>query len=424
MSIAPRRRSDDVLGDMIRVPLFLPAVRRIVPGTLDRYLIAQMLPPFLISLGVVMTALLLERLLVLLNVLAADGGTLKIFAGLLADLIPHYLGLALPAAICVSVFSVVRRMSQNNEIDALMASGVSLLRIARPFVIVGTVLGLLGYSLYGYIQPYARYDFRQALYFASHAGWTPHLQARMFATPSNSLMLTADRVEGAGTRLYHVFLRDRSNGLERDITADSGTLRIADDRLSARLDLRHGIIVTDRPGGSDDPHDDRPTLTLFDTTSRIFQTSSRARAFRNRGDDERELTIAELLHALHHRNLTIRPAHLVAELHFRVARAMAIPFIPILACALAGMTKRQRHNMGLAVAAVSLVAFDHALQLGLSLVASRSMSPWLVIWGPFAVFAVACVWLILRRTGSAGAWRARLWSPGGRPYRMTTGQPR
>ncbi|MFS3137501.1 LptF/LptG family permease [Gluconacetobacter sacchari] len=383
---------------MMRAPRPSVLLQRITPGTLDRYLVRQMAPPFLISLAVVMTALLLERLLVLLNVLAADGGTLKIFAGLLADLVPHYLGLALPAAICVSVFSVVRRMSDNNEIDALMASGVSLLRITRPFVVVGAALGLVGFSLYGFIQPYARYDFRQAMYFAAHAGWTPHLQSGMFATPTGTLMLTADRVDGAGTRLHHVFIRDRSDGLERDISAESGTLHIADDRSSVRLDLAHGIIVTDR-------RDAAPTLTLFDTSTRIFQTVSQAHAFRSRGTDERELTLFELLRKVHSADPTIRRPHLVAELHFRIARALAIPFIPVLACALAGMAKRQRRNPGLAIAAISLVGFDHALQLGLSLVASRAMSPWLVIWGPFLLFCGSCIWLIVHRAGSAGSGR-------------------
>ncbi|MBB2206363.1 LptF/LptG family permease [Gluconacetobacter takamatsuzukensis] len=396
---------------MMPAPLPSALLQRITPGTLDRYLVRQMAPPFLISLAVVMTALLLERLLVLLNVLAADGGTLKVFAGLLADLIPHYLGLALPAAICVSVFSVVRRMSQNNEIDALMASGVSLLRIARPFVIVGAAMGLVGFSLYGFIQPYARYDFRQAMYFAAHAGWAPHLQGGMFATPADTLMLTADRVDGAGTRLHHVFIRDRSDGLERDISAESGTLRIADDRTSVRLDLAHGIIVTDR-------QDEAPTLVLFDTTTRIFQTVSQAHAFRRRGNDERELTLLELLQGVRGGDPEIRRPHLVAELHFRIARALAIPFIPVLACALAGMAKRQQRNLGLAIAAISLVGFDHALQLGLSLVASRAMSPWLVIWGPFLLFCGSCVWLILHRAGSVGTggtWRRLFSRPLARP---------
>ncbi|MBB2202972.1 LptF/LptG family permease [Gluconacetobacter tumulisoli] len=381
---------------MTRAPSLPSFVRKLAAGTLDHYLIAQTLPPFALALGVVMTALLLERLLVLFNVLAADGGTLRTFFGLLADLVPHYLGLALPAAICVSVFSVVRRMSQNNEIDALMASGVSLSRIARPFVAMGVMLGLLSFLLYGFIQPYARYNFRHGLYLASHAGWAPHLQGRMFATPSGALMLTADRVEGAGTLLFHVFIRDRTGELERDITADSGTLQMTDDRSSVRLDLAHGVIVTDR-------HDDRPTLTTFDTTTRILQSDHHGGTFRHRGNDERELTVPELRQAIRHHDPAIRRSHLVAELHFRLARAMAIPFIPVLACALAGMAKRQRRNLGLPIAAISLVGFDHALQLGLSLVASRGMSPWLVIWGPFVIFCGACVWLLVRRSGTAGA---------------------
>ncbi|MGO3518954.1 MAG: LptF/LptG family permease, partial [Acetobacter cibinongensis] len=106
-----------------------PFLRRVLsfftPRTLDRYLIAQVLPPFLVALCVVMSALLLERLLVLFNMLAAGNNHLFTFIGLLLTLLPHYLGLAIPAALCVSVFTVVRRMSQNEEIDAINSSGLS-----------------------------------------------------------------------------------------------------------------------------------------------------------------------------------------------------------------------------------------------------------------------------------------------------------
>ncbi len=84
-------------------------------------------------------------------------------------------------------------MSDHNEIDALMASGISLSRISHTYVTIGILLGGSSLLLYGYIQPLARYDFRSGFYSAEHAAWTPRFQARMFATTKGGAMLTAEK---------------------------------------------------------------------------------------------------------------------------------------------------------------------------------------------------------------------------------------
>ena len=58
---------------------------------LDHYLLKQMLPPFVVALAATLVALLLERLLMLLDHLASAGSSLTTFIGLLTDLLPHYM---------------------------------------------------------------------------------------------------------------------------------------------------------------------------------------------------------------------------------------------------------------------------------------------------------------------------------------------
>ncbi|AQS86595.1 MAG: LptF/LptG family permease [Acetobacter aceti] len=395
---------------------------RLRPGTLDTYLLGQTIPPFVIAVSVVLIALLLERLLVLLNILASEASPFFTLLRLLADLMPHYLGLAMPAALCVSVFTVIRRMSEGDEIDALMSSGVSLVRICRPFALTGAAIGLLSILLYGYIQPHARYQFREGFYFASHAGWAPVLQSGMFAEPSPRLMLTADHVSHGGSQLSGVFIRDLSEGKERDITAQTGTLRTDTVKGEVQVELFNGSILTIRTGV-------QPTVTTFDHAERLISRSSKV-TFRNRGDDERELTSRELarkIDAVRHAAREEPPqdadmdavsdaaasneiplASMRAELHFRLARSLSIPFIPILATALAVIGKRKRGGAGLAVAALLLVTYDHILQLGESLIASGKSSPLLVIWLPTLVFCVACTVLLLFRASILPIRRRRL----------------
>lgn len=377
-------------------------------ATLDRYLLMQLLPPFIIALSAVLAALLLERLLVLFDDLAAAGSSLTTFIALLADLLPHYLGLALPAALSVSVFQITRRMSDNNEIDALMASGVSLIRMARPFMQTGLVLGALSMMLYGYLQPFARYDFRAGFYFAAHTGWAPHLQAGMFAATSDGSVMSADGVSHNGTVLHHVFIREReSNGTIRVVTADRGRLTITPSRVETRLDLWNGTILTDPRTAPPGHANAEPTQTQFEHTDRLIMRKKGAASFRARGADERELTLFELVRRLHHEEpqTDIARESLRAELNFRLARALAIPFIPALAVALGIGAKRRRPIIGLIALALILVGFDHALQFGRGLIAARDMSSITAIWLPEIAFCVLCLASILRR--SRGSWRRR-----------------
>lgn len=370
---------------------------------LDHYLLKQMLPPFVVALAATLVALLLERLLMLLDHLASAGSSLTTFIGLLTDLLPHYMGLALPAALCIAVFLTIQGMSDNNEIDALLAGRVSLLRISRPFMQVGLVLGVLSVLLYGYIQPVARYDYRAGFYFAAHTGWAPHLQAGMFASTSGRAVMTADDVSHGGTRLKRIFIRELNDkGIAHIITAKTGLLTISNATQSTQLDLWNGEIIDDPFPAAPQHH---PSVTHFDHVVRVIDRPSHQEAFRSRGADERELTMFELMTALRHGYPGITYRALRAELDFRLARALAIPFIPLLAAAFAMGIKRRRPVYGLIAVAAILVGFDQIQLFGHSFAAAGSAPVWLAIWVPEVLFCVGCMAALLRR--SRGSWIRR-----------------
>ncbi|GBQ04896.1 LptF/LptG family permease [Saccharibacter floricola] len=368
--------------------------------TLDRYLLRQLIPPFSIALTTMLIALLLERLLILFNHLANSGSSIATFVTLLTDLLPHYMGLAVPAALCIAVFLTIHRMSEHNEIDALCAGHISLLRITVPYMKVGLILGVLSVFLYGYIQPVARYDYRAGFYFARHTGWAPHLQSGMFASTSGHTMITADRVDHGGSRLLRVFIRDvKKDGTVQIITAPKGLLTIAEQTEATQLDLWNGHIMSSK---HPDTLGNDVTVTHFDHITRLIERAHKKTSFRSRGDDERELTILELAHALRHGAPGIPYKALRSELDFRLARAIAIPFIPLLSVALAVGRKRKKSAFRQIALAVILVGFDETLLFGHSLAAEGASPVWLSIWVPEIIFCTACILVLLSR--SYPAW--------------------
>lgn len=378
--------------------------------TLDRYLLRQMVPPFAIALGTMLIALLLERLLTLFNHLASSGSSVATLITLLSDLLPHYMGLALPAALCIAIFMTVNRMSEHNEIDVLCAGHISLLRISQPYIKVGAILAVLSVLLYGYIQPIARYDYREGFYFARHTGWAPHLQSEMFASTSSHTMLTADRVDHGGSRLRNIFIRSlKSDGTTELVTAPRGLLTLSERDRATQLDLWDGQIIH---ANSPDMPDSHVTVTHFEHIARVIERSRSRQAFRSRGDDERELTTLELLHALQHGSNHISRTELRSELDFRLTRAISIMFIPLLAISFAVGRKRRRSAIGQIMLAVILVGFNEVLLFGHSLAANGTTSVWLALWVPEIIFCLGCTFALLSR--SQVSWRHKKRVPSSR----------
>lgn len=367
-------------------------LHRLAPTLLDRYVFVQILPPFCIALAVVSVALLLERLLRLFNLLAEENNGLGAFTQLLLNLVPHYLGLAIPAALCVSVFIVMGRMNRNEEIDATFGSGISLARLCQPAVTFGFILAVSSFFLYGFIKPLTVYNFNDLLYYATHTGWSPKFQPHMFAQPSSGLMITPDKVSEGGTELHHVFIRQQSADTDRYILSESGHVHMASIDQTVQLDLKNGIIITDSP-----LH--RPTITGFENSTRYMTHSNQIDPYRKRGEDEDELTSMELIKHLILRDTDISLPYLWSEVHFRLARCIILPFVPLLATGLALGAKRSRNTAGLPIAFIILIGFDHLQKLGDSLAATKNISV-LAIWLPTLIFMLICIFIICLKGGT------------------------
>ncbi len=90
---------------------------------------------------------------------------------MVSSLVPHYLGLALPAAFFAAIFMSVARIGDDNELDAMLATGRSIARMAVPYFIVAAALVGFNFYLYGFLQPLTRYGYNVQVHEARHTGW-------------------------------------------------------------------------------------------------------------------------------------------------------------------------------------------------------------------------------------------------------------
>jgi lipopolysaccharide export system permease protein len=357
----------------------------------DRYLLRLMAPPMAAALAVVLIALLLERILRLFNLLAASSAKFELIIHLVGNLVPHYLGLALPAAFFISVFLVIARLGDNNEVDALLASGMSISRISVPFIGVGAFLTLFSVLLFGFIQPYGRYGYNADLNTALNSGWDARVQPRTFIDPGRGFTITADGVDPTGRELRGVFVRRivAPGNEEEVITAGRGALKPSPDGKRLTLVLENAQQFRERSGRD-------PLVGGFDQLTSNVEFSIDAPPFRARGGAERELTFLELRQQMRESPTAEGRNRAASEFYARMVRSLSLPLLPLLATPLGMAAKRGRRGPGIIIAAIVMLLYQHGIQLGQGFADSGRAAPFVAVWTPFLIFATLCVWLFVQ----------------------------
>ncbi len=358
-----------------------------LPDRLDGYTLRALLGPLALALGVLLLAQILERLLRLFDLAAATGASPMLVVKMVAALVPHYLGMALPAAFFAAIFMSVARIGDDNELDAMLATGRSITRMSVPYFIVALVLVGFNFYLFGYLQPQTRYGYNVQVHQARQSGWNARMEDNRFITVKRGYTLGADSVGPDGRQLKGVFVERRDDRAEEVITAQRGQLTPSASGGRLLLGLANGMIVSNRADGS-------VRTVQFANAHLNEDFTAVPPPYRARGESVRELTLPELRREPPpDKQQRITPSKRAGEFHGRLARTVLPLLLPLLALPLGMAAKRGRRAPGTVFAALALLALNQALQFGESLGETGRAPAWLAVWLPVALFCALGIWL-------------------------------
>jgi lipopolysaccharide export system permease protein len=352
----------------------------------DRYLLWRMVPRMAVTLLIILVIMLMERVLRLIDLVTAQGAPLDLVVRMVLNLVPHYLGLALPVTFCIAVLTALATLSRDNEIDALENSGWSLRRIGAPFIAAAVVLSLLSLPLFGFLQPYTRYAFREVRHAAANAGWSGRLEEGVFVDAGNGLVISAAEIDPTGRVLSRVFVIQREGEQESVFTAERGLILPDPEARVVRLLLKNGRGLVQ--GGWLD----------FDDLKLAHEFEIDRNPFRPRVG-ERELTFGELLErASGNDGMPVLPNYM-AEFHGRLVRIFAVIGVAMMSIPLGVTRKRAPVWPRAALALVVLIALDQVFQTVQSLADLGRIDPAVGLWGVWTVFTLGCAWIYATTPG-------------------------
>ncbi len=220
---------------------------------LRSYILRSHLVPFLLGFGVVTFILEMDVLFDYLDLVVNRGVAVGVVAHLFLLSLGYIVALSAPCAVLVAVLMTFGRLSQDNEITALRASGVNLASVLLGPLLaaVGLQIGLTFFN--DQVLPETNHAFANLLIDIGRKRPTVRLQEGVFITEFPGYNLLVQSVNGRTNEMRGVTIYKLNPGVPpTTIMAKRGTLGYTPDGRTAVLRLRDGEIheIPSEEGGS------------------------------------------------------------------------------------------------------------------------------------------------------------------------------
>jgi lipopolysaccharide export system permease protein len=389
--------------------------------SIDRYMARLIAVPLFSTLTIAAMLLVLDRIRILLDFVASEGGPVSVIWRMLANLLPEYLGLGVPIGLLLGVLLTFRKLATTSELDVMRGVGMSYGRLLRVPYIYAIILAAVNLGVVGFVQPLARYNYEGLRFELRSGALGASIKIGEFTKFGDKTTLRIEQSQDHGRKLSGIFLHRRNpNGGWLSVSAQSGEFFATDDPDTIIFQLKNGTLIDEEPGF-------RVPRVLGFSVHDLPIPLPKYENFRKRGGRNLELTLPELAFYGHdaHVPADVR-ASSRAEFHFRVVEVAIFLLLPLMGLALGVPPKRSTSALGVFLGIILLVSYHKINQYAADVAALGKINPIIALWTPFLLFAALIVWMYYtiayvpggQPIGALERWAAKLaarigrWLPG------------
>ena len=374
---------------------------------LDRYIIRELISPFLFGGALFTFFLVIDRIYSLTELVITKGVPFHLVVQLLVFMLPSFMAHTLPMALLVAVLLAGGRLAGDLEIIAFKAAGVSTFRLFRPVLAAALLITAVTASLTLVINPMANQEFQRQLFKILQARATSGLAERVFNPTFGDVIIYVEDVSASQVALRGLLVSDeRDTKISRIITAREG--RLLTDEANRRITLRliNGAVseadvlpaapavpATNlkvmRPPASGAASAARYRLTNFSIYDMSLSVDSPLKSPSKADKPEKDLSLVELeARIAESKGDRLTQAAYKVEWHKRFAVPLAALVFALVAFPLAVRSHRGGRSIALVGSLVILVAY-YVVLTSLEGPALRTRVPaWIAIWTPNILFTI------------------------------------
>jgi lipopolysaccharide export system permease protein len=359
----------------------------------DRYIVQELLPPFVMGIGGFLIILVGDILYALTEYIVIGRITLDVMLRLLAYKIPAIMVVTFPVSTLFAALLGLGRLARDRELQAMRLTGVSLPRLFAPVLAFGLMVAGLTFLTNEVVTPWANQRANRLLRRAVLGEAFPEVREQVFLRGPGNRFLYVHTVDNRAGVLRNVMIYEPAGTLPRLITAREAI-------WSAQTwTLRDGVV---REVGADG-------FTTYEAgfESMTINVGLNAGAFFAGQRTPEEMTARELRAHVEVFRQGLSP-RVAVEYHRKFAIPAASLIFALVAAPLSLYAARGGRFVGVGFSIALLFVYYAVMSVGRALGTSGALAPFAAAWAPNAVFLVGGALLVAWQDGRL---RAALQAP-------------
>ena len=362
---------------------------------LRRYILVELIRPFLLALLFFTFVFLVGNLVKMADLLVNKGVSLFDILKILFFLIPGLLSFILPTSVLAAVLLVFGSLSQNNEITAMKASGISPFSVMLPVLLTTFLMSLGLLFLSDQVESEAQFAYRREVKELFLKRPVAYLEAGKFIKDFQDYIILTQRVEGNRLHEITIYQPQEKGKATRTIMAEWGEIISSKDAKTLTLKLYNGT--------SDEPNPDDPSVFY----KLNFKTFELPPIYLGKGDPAgkvqkkvREMRLDEIIYRLRTDPEVKKDPSTRRDYEAAFHRKIAFAFAPFVFCLigmpLAILSRHGEPTVSFALA-MGIVAIYYVLYVwGKAMTVESHFNPFLTMWLP-NLFMVGSGFALMKR---------------------------
>jgi lipopolysaccharide export system permease protein len=349
-----------------------------INSIINRYLLKEMMLPFVINLVFFTFVFLMTKILDITNLIVNYKMSLVSVLLLLFYSLPFFLSFVIPMSVMMAVLLTFIRLSNDKEIVALKAGGVSVYGLI-PAVLVFCAMGMVlscFITIYGI--PWGTVSMKELTYQIAASHVDAGLKERTFNDSFKDVMLYINKIDLKNKILRDVFIEDkRSQDIISTVMAPKGRMFAEPDKLIFHLKLYKGTI------NQVNLENKSAQSINFDSYDVNLDLKQSLMVSKGGPKDEEEMSFGELREYLKAYPQKNEQYYMVLmELHKKFSIPFACFALGILAVPLGIQTESTKQSTGLGLGMVFLLIYYILLSAGFVFGEAGVYPPIIGMWVP------------------------------------------
>ncbi|MEN8244259.1 MAG: LPS export ABC transporter permease LptF [Thermodesulfobacteriota bacterium] len=366
----------------------------------NRYILIELLPPFLINVGFLLFIFLMTKILDITNYIVNYKIGLTVVLSMLLFSMPQFLQFVIPMSVMLAVLLTFLRMSGDNEIIALKASGSSIYQLLPPVVLFCFAGSLLTMLLTIYGIPWGYLSLRALTARVAASSFEIGLKERTFNDNFKDVMLYVSKIDAGNKELMDVFIEDkRSEEMVSTIVASRGKLFSDPENLSFRMRLLDGSI------NQVDIKNRSVNSIQFDTYDVRLSIKELIQGADNRRKNRKEMSLGEMRDFLSMSEKKDRTYNkTLLDYHKKFSIPLASIVLGLIAVPLGIQSEVRKRPSGLAFGLFFFLVYYILLTIGTGLGKNGNLPPLFGMWVPNVVMGSIAAIFIFRSGRERPLW--------------------